>query len=408
MFFLSNHSGTGIFAHAYLVPNSTRAFREFFEQSNLDLQYSTAPDARKPIDASVIQVADLATSLDPVVEAAEVQRLINTHNSTNPPPSRCLEIKRTVYYTGYLISNSDTSKLLGLVNNLPNMNTNDVKFLANNILISYGAAHQDTLKKVGGVGRKQDWQIIGLGVHQNSIWAARVAPIPPSSVVHTQFNTPYIILAQLKSTPLAHANRIQNWAAVPLDKQYVTQTTVGEKLQLQVDYESDDSEHDGAGGAAATAPDRGKFKRRRSPPVGPQSHRNGPPPAADENRRPNDHPTGPRAGNANRHRGGPGGAGGAGGGGVGGGGRNGGHPNTNRPGRGGGAANRGGGGAGGNKGRGGPGSRGYKSLDDVGNGGGRYNPQRGEPNYDDYIPPGGRGYEAAFPAPGDGGLPYGK
>ena len=391
----------------------------------MDLQFSTLPDARKPINATVIQVADQQVNLDPVVETAEVQRLVNDYNQKTPPPSRYLEIKKPAFYTGYLISPSDTTKLLGLVNNLPNMNSSDVKFLANNILISFGTASPETLMKVGGIGHKQDWQITSIGVHQQSIWAARLTPLPSNSLVHTEYATPYVILAHLKATPLSHAGRIQTWIPLLKDKQYIITTTVGEKVQLSVEPESDDSDNNNNSSNNNNNHSNGnhnnsnsRMKRRPSPLQGaPAATRRAV--AADENRRPSNgtqhpQPQGPRNASgqqhSNRNRG-----------------RNNGGANGNSNNR---SGNRGGGGGGngsnnktrnnGGGGGGGSGSRGYKSLDDMGRQQGH---QRGEPNYDDYVVPGtvagnarsGMGasaYDTAFPALGAdvtaGGLNYGK
>ncbi|KAF6219341.1 hypothetical protein HO133_005166 [Letharia lupina] len=362
-------------------PKHTKGFRDFFESFNANLLSPAAQTPRKPIVAEVIQVADQVKTLDPVVETSEVQRMINNHNSQNKA-GRNLEIKRTVFYTGYLIAPMDTAKLLTLVKPHPNMPETDVKFLANNILITFGPAQSPLLNKVGGIGFKQTWQVTGFASLDSKVWAARVSPVPPISIFHTDNHVPFVLLAHHKTARPGDANRIQNWQPVSADKQYVFQTTVGEKVQLRVEPETEgESEYD-------SLLDRRYLKRRHSPPPGPQQiHRNGH--GNDENRRLNGG-NGNRGGTQNRGRGG-------------GGGRSGGN-NNNRGGRGG-VPGRGGGGH--NRGRGG-GQRGaYKSLDDVGSGGGRYNAQRGEPNYDDYVP-GGDNYNAAFPALGGGGLPYGK
>ena len=308
--------------------------------------------------------------------------MINNHNSLIKN-GRPYEIKRTVFYTGYLLVPVDTNKLLNLVKLPPHLNESDVKFLANSILITTGPAQPYILNKVGGIGYKQSWQVTGFAWFHSNICAARVAPVPPISVYHTDNHTPYIILAHHKNARPADANKIQNWEPVSADKQYVLQTVVGEKVQLRIEYENEaESEYD-------SLFERKTLKRRHSPPQ--QNHRGGY--GNEENRRLNGGSGGFRGGNQNRGRGS--------------GGWRGGGNNNNRGGRGGGPG-RGGGGS--SRGRGG-GPRGYKSLDDVGSGGGRYNAQRGEPNYDDYVPPSGEGYNAAFPAlggNGSGGLPYGK
>lgn len=352
---------------------------------NRDLQAAGGAALRKPITIDVIQVADTVTTLDPVIEASEVQRMINSHNAQTKD-KKMLELKRTVYFTGYLLNPTDTAKLLTLVKTPQNMHESDIKFLSNNILITFGPAPEHILTKVGGMGYKQTWQVTAFGTFENKVWAARVAPVPPISVYHTDNNVPFILLAHHRGARPNDANRIQNWQPVSADKQYVIQTTVGEKVQLRVEPETEgESEYD-----SLFDRNRRNHKRQHSPPSGPQqNHR---PYGNDENRRPSGPSGSHRGGNQNRGRGGGGGRGGG--------------NNNSRGGRGGGSGR---GGGGNNRGRGGGGQRGYKSLDDVGSGGGRYNGQRGEPNYDDYVP-NADGYNAAFPALGNGsgGLPYGK
>ena len=352
---------------------------------NRDLQAAGGAALRKPITADVIQVADTVTTLDPVIEASEVQRMINNHNAQTKD-KKMLELKRTVYFTGYLLNPTDTAKLLTLVKTPQNMHESDVKFLSNNILITFGPAPGHILNKIGGMGNKQTWQVTAFGTFENKVWAARVDPVPPISVYHTENNVPFILLAHQRGARPNDVNRIQNWQPVSADKQYVIQTTVGEKVQLRVEPETEgESEYD-----SLFDRNRRNLKRQHSLPSGPQqNHR---PYGNDENRRPSGPNGNHRGGNQNRGRGGGGGRGGG--------------NNNNRGGRGGGPGR---GGGGNNRGRGGGGQRGYKSLDDVGSGSGRYNGQRGEPNYDDYVP-NGDGHNAAFPALGNasGGLPYGK
>lgn len=303
--------------------------------------------------------------------------MINNHNAHNKG-GRNFEIKRTVFYTGYLIAPMDTTKLLTLVKPNPNMPENDVKLLANNILITFGPAQPFILNKVGGLGYKQTWQVTGFGVFDSKLWAARVAPVPPISVYHTDNHVPFVLLGHHKTARPADATRIQNWQPVSADKQYVFQTVVGEKVQLRIEPETEgESEYD-------SLFERKSLKRRHSPPSGvQQNHRGGY--GNDETKRFNGG-NGHRGGNQDRGRGG--------------GGRGGGGSNNNKRPR----------GVRGGNNRVRVGGQKYKSLDDVGSGGGRFNAQRGEPNYDDYIPS-GDGYNAAFPAlggNGPGGLPYGK
>lgn len=393
-------------------------FRKFFENFNKTLILPTSPALRKPIIAKVMQVAELATTLDPVVEAAEVQRMINSHNATAPAGSRRYEIKRNVFFTGYLFSPADSAKLLNFVK-LPPGSESDFRFLADKILISHRLASASVLNKVGGIGHKQTWQVTGTACYESQIWAARVAPVPPTASYHTDTATPLVILALRKDARAVDAGRIQNWQTLPTEKQYIFQTVVGEKVQLRVDR-ANDGEIDNESPPAQRA-----LKRRHAGVEESQAERDSCRPAAsqsyrgsygnDDNRRPG--PGGGngsyRGGNQNRGRGGGNGPGG---------GNMHRHPSHTggRGGRGGGGGGGGGAGRGGGGNRGGRGRGGYKSLDDVGTGAGRYgaqgnayqNAQQQQPNYDDGPSNDGRGggdaaYNANFPPLG-GGLPYGK
>lgn len=101
-----------------LTKSSTQGFRDYFQDFNDSVISPTAPTPRKPIKAEVIQVADTLTTLDPVVETSEVQRMINDHNTTiraeNPAHYLPWEIKRTVFFTGYLLSLTDGQRLIDL------------------------------------------------------------------------------------------------------------------------------------------------------------------------------------------------------------------------------------------------------------------------------------------------------
>ncbi|KAJ9218593.1 hypothetical protein DTO027B5_8310 [Paecilomyces variotii] len=229
-----------------------RAFREYFEKLNRSL-LSTQPSApRKPIVAEVIQVAEGCTFLAPVTETAEVQRMINAHNisfkdsglnKTRSPYGR-LQIKRTVFYTGYLISNADSSRLISqLLHPLlpPGLaDSNDLKYMANNILITPRPAPKSILDKVGGMGKKLSWQVTGTAVFENKLWAARVTPVPETEKYYTENPVPVIVLAVRKGARPIDAGKIQNWHPVPAEKAFVFDTVVGEKVVLRVEEEDPD------------------------------------------------------------------------------------------------------------------------------------------------------------------------
>lgn len=370
---------------------------------------SSAPALRKPITAEVIQVTETNTTLDPVSETAEVQRMINGHNaaisSGTHTLSSPLEIKRTVFFTGYLISPIDTTRLLTLVKLPSGTRESELKFLANNILITPRPCPQSLLEKVGGIGRKQTWQVTGIANYESRIWAARVTPVPANAPYHTDNPIPIVVLALVKNARPSDANRIQNWQPIPSDKQYIFQTEVGEKVQLRIE-----SVIDGEGEYESLFQNRNP-KRRRDHQDGPDSYR----PVRgghhnDGNRRLNGVNGGYRGGNQNRGRGGN---------------NNLNSGNQNRTARGGRGHNHRGNNNSNNRGRGG---RSYKSLDDVQNNS-RYanHGSSYQPNYDDgpgqnFSNNNNDGYNASFPAlgggtgtynngaqgGGDGGLPYGK
>lgn len=149
-------------------------------------------------------MADAITTLDPVAETAEVQRMVNAHNTAinngNHALLAPLEIKRTVFFTGYLLSPVDTTRLLTLVKLPPGMAQSEVKYLANNIIITPRPCPQSILDKIGGIGRKQTWQVTGIANYESRIWAARVTPIPPGTPYHTDNPFPIVVLAVVKGT----------------------------------------------------------------------------------------------------------------------------------------------------------------------------------------------------------------
>ena len=405
---------------------SVRNLRDFLDRVNKGAATKSLPVPRLPINGTVVQVPDQSATLNPVTEISQVQRMINTHNAVTP--YQRLQIKRTVFYTGYLLDATGTANLVSLIP-LPssaNSDASSLKVLGNNIMIAPRPATAAMLDKVGGLGAKQIWQVSATGTWQHSVWAARVQPVPPTAPYFTESPHPIVVLACRKGAKTADANLISHWTPVPSERQFVFETTVGEKAQLRIEREGPDDEPPGPDGAAphgraATGPHglnghRGAGKRKA--------------PDDGEDRR-DDHrrASGPhRGGHAHRGRGGRGGGGG---------GSHAGDPyptrgNRDRNRRGGGAGAGGGGGGGGgptggsNRNR----VRGvYKSLDDVPNG-----PRNGyaprEPDYGDAgarpsdRDTGGMDYMPLDPvrgnagAPGvsvggrtmydDGGLPYGQ
>lgn len=223
-----------------------KAFRDFFHEFNSTLMSSVPtediPVPRLPIETEVIQVADLEAVLDPVAEVSEVQHMINVHNQaildkTAPPNSRPYKIKRTVFYTGYLISAADIERLKTLVKLPANCPDHEVNHFANNIMITPRPAPRSIMDKVGGMGAKMSWKVTGLACFENKVWAARVVPVVPGTKIYTENNTPCVVLATRRQVKPIEASRIQNWQPVPDHEAFEFETTVGEKVLLRIEEE---------------------------------------------------------------------------------------------------------------------------------------------------------------------------
>lgn len=220
-------------------PKHTNGFREFFTEYN---RRQTVSSTRGPIDAEVIQVADTSTTLDPVLEVAEVQHMINIHNDaiTHQPMhlrQNKLQIKKTVFFTSYMINTEDSKKLMNLVQIPPEVPSNELKIHANNILICPRPCPANILDTVGGMGTKMLWEATGTACYDNSIWAARVRPVPSTATYHTDNPVPLVVLALKKGARPIDAGKINQWEPLASGQSFVFETTVGEKVILRVEEE---------------------------------------------------------------------------------------------------------------------------------------------------------------------------
>lgn len=368
-----------------------------------------------------------ATTLDPVVEVAEVQSMINAHNNAvfsgvSKSPYGRRKIKKSVSCTGYLISPADSLKLIGLVKLPQGTPDSDIRFLANHIAIAYRHMTMAQLNRVGGIGKKLSWQVTGTALLDNKLWAARVSPLPETEEYMTINSVPTIVLAQRRNAKLSDASRIQNWQPVSPDRAYIIETVVGEKVTLRIEEVSTTA-------TSFKKPRSNKGFKRAYPqdddpyfqvPNTTNQHQSHYRPFYDEPR---------RGGISSSHRGGGHGRGRGGGGGAGGGGGHG-PRNPQYSGNGGGSGARGGRGGNQSRGRGDGGSGrgrgrgahgGYRSLDDVGersNYGSPY--QHAQPSYDNelqmaqldgyggnYAPDRVSSGAGVRGGGGGGGLPYG-
>lgn len=211
-------------------------------------RYSQSQGDRKPITAEVIHIAEGTVHLDPVTEVAEVQKMVNEHNKhyhdsvtnyTKSPYGR-LKIKRSVLYTGYLINEKNANRLVSdlLQPVLPAgiAEGNEVKPLANIIMITPRPAPKAILRRAGGMGKKISWRVTGLGHWDHRVWAARLEPVSENETYYTETSVPVVVLGLRRGARPVDANRIQKWQ--PVDSNIVFDAVVGERTLLRVDEDS--------------------------------------------------------------------------------------------------------------------------------------------------------------------------
>lgn len=221
-------------------PKHVKGFREFLADYNKRLQGPNA--VRSPLLTEVIQVADISTSLNPVIEVAEIQHMINEHNAavtkqTDGFRGQKLMIKKTVFFTGYMIPPEDTKRLLTLATIPPGIPDTELKYHGNNIMICPRPCPPSLLEKVGGMNAKMRWAVTGVACHENNIWAACLRPIPDNARFHTDNPSPLVVLALRKGAKPIDAAKIKNWQPVPPEKAFEFETTVGEKVLLRIESE---------------------------------------------------------------------------------------------------------------------------------------------------------------------------
>ncbi|KJZ72432.1 hypothetical protein HIM_08235 [Hirsutella minnesotensis 3608] len=238
----------------------TKGFRDFFKEYN---RLQTVNHTRGPIDAEVVQVPDMSTKLDPIVEVAEVQTMVNVHNeavdemgvaSTMPR----MEIKKDVRFVGYMISESDAERLRALAQVPLLPYHRDMRHDNRFIPISTGTCSPSALEKIGGVGSKMLWEVTGTALHQGRIWAARVRPVPSTAAYHTEHHVPIVVLGLRSSARASDASSITDWQPVPPTQSLVFETTVGESAVLRIQRE--DSDHDGYGSFGAKKASKRKYE----------------------------------------------------------------------------------------------------------------------------------------------------
>ncbi|KAI0903738.1 hypothetical protein F4823DRAFT_568396 [Ustulina deusta] len=250
-------------------PNHVSGFREFLDEYNVRLQDCRGQPSRGPITAEVIQVADISTNLDPVVEVVEVQHLINSHNRivddrSKRGRSERLAIRKTVFFTCYMIQPDTTKQLIGLV--APHLPDSEVKYQANAVIITPKPCPPHVLEKIGGMHAKMRWSVAGIGFWDNNLWAISLQPVPASAPYHTDSATPSVVIATRRGARPSDVNKIQQWQPIPPEQAFVFETEVGEKVMLRIEPEeaSDDESDSFASRSKRKHPKDGDDRQQRS------------------------------------------------------------------------------------------------------------------------------------------------
>lgn len=224
-----------------------KGFRDYMEKLNKAFP-NTEPDRQasertSPCTAEVVHVCELKSSLDPQAEIIAVQRAINRHNEAiktgGPNPTKAADkffkITEQFLYFGYLISQTDSARLITLCNAHAHLiDSGEVKYLASSILIAPFYPKKDLLDKVGGRGNKVTWQVTGVAKFEDRIWAAKVTPVSDKQI-HIQDETPMVVLAIRKGSRSIDAQRIKNWQPAGTEKQFIFETVVGDKVMLKIE-----------------------------------------------------------------------------------------------------------------------------------------------------------------------------
>lgn len=224
-----------------------KGFRDFMEKFNKSFVAQAADpsttERNTPCTADVVHVCELKSSLDPQAEIMAVQNAINRHNkiikTAGPNPTRAPEryyrIHEQFQYFGYLISQTDSARLITLCNAHAHLiDSGEVKYMASSILIVPFYPRKDILEKVGGRGTKITWRVTGVARFEDRIWAARVTPISDKPT-YTQDETPMVILAIRKGSRQIDANRIKNWQPPSAEKQFIFETVAEDKIMLKLE-----------------------------------------------------------------------------------------------------------------------------------------------------------------------------
>lgn len=219
-----------------------RSFEEFCQN-----YVATTYQRRAHLKTEVIQVAEITCYLDPTTELSKIQMMVGEHNlsqRTTLGRHNPLKVKKTVFYTGYLLNAAGSAALLNELE-VPSMvaKESDVKLLANNVLITPRPASKTVLAKTGQFGKCVEFEVVSVGQWENRIWAALVKPVDENVRIYSDNNQPVIVLALKRGTKPIEANRIEASAWKDPPKESIRFFgTVGEKLLLRIEEDINEGE----------------------------------------------------------------------------------------------------------------------------------------------------------------------
>ncbi|CCX11748.1 Similar to Uncharacterized protein C4.02c; acc. no. Q9USS8 [Pyronema omphalodes CBS 100304] len=199
---------------------------------------------RSNLAHDIIRVAEISKVLDPTVELAVIQEMLNEHNVNKPAHRKPMKIKKTVFCTGYLLNSQTTGTLLNDLQ-VPAMvaDESDVKYVANNVLITPKPANKTILDAVGPFGTKVEFEVMGVAHHNHRVWAALVKPVDESIKIYTDNPQLIIVLAHKRGAKPIEAQNIDasSWSPPPRRGIRFT-TTIGERLILRVEEDYNEGE----------------------------------------------------------------------------------------------------------------------------------------------------------------------
>ena len=225
-------------------PKHTKGFRDFLAEYN---RRQGMNPTRGQLTAEVIQVADQSTTLDPVMEIAQIQLMINQHNDAvvkEGKSKKQLYLKKTTFFTSYMLEKADRERLLAVAN-IQSSKNESLNIQGSNVVITPRPPSQQILDKVGGMGAKMSWRVIAIGNWQDKVWAALLEPVPRHAPYHVENAKPWVVLAVRKGSKPVEAKHIKKWDTLPEDQSFVFETTVGERVVMRIDTEGDDQENRG-------------------------------------------------------------------------------------------------------------------------------------------------------------------